>query len=500
MIHEPERTKPSDTALDTQRTGVTAANCMVATGHPLAARTAIRMLERGGSAVDAAIAADAILGVVEPMATGIGGDLLAMLVAPDGKPVTYNGTGRAPEALTADLVGALPGRKIPERHPLSTTTPGVVRGWFDLHQRYGRLPMAELLAPAIEVAEAGFAVGPICAREWKLFEPVLRSDPVSAVLYRAGNTPADGARFANPELAAVLRAIAAGGPAAFYEGEPARAAARTSRARGGVLAEGDFARHTGHFDTPLSATFRGLTVLECPPNTHGLAVLEALSELDTLPLDPAGPATTLAAVRAVGRGLAKAREIVADPAGNTVCTVVVDRDGLAVTLMSSVFKRFGSGIGVPGCGFVLQNRGSGFSAPGHINGPAPGKRPYHTVVPAAALKDGRFYAGFGVVGGAMQPQGHVQLLLRLAAWGEPLQAAIDAPRWRLESDTALAIEAGTPAPIVEALRAAGYADPRDGGELGGRSDFGGAQMVMRAPDGSLLGGSDKRKDGMALGA
>lgn len=483
-----------------QQAGVRAANCMVATGHPLAAGTAIRVLEGGGSAVDAAIAADAILGVVEPMATGIGGDILAMLVEPGGKATTYNGTGRAPMAMTADLTAGLPGGRIPERHPLSTTTPGVVRGWFDLHQRYGRLPMADLLAAAIGIAGAGFAVGPICAREWRLFEPVLQSDPTSAVLYRAGRTPIAGERFNNPELAAVLRAIAADGPAAFYEGEPARAAAQASRLRGGVLAESDFVRHTGSFDTPLSAQFRGLTVLECPPNTHGLAVLEALAELDPLPLDPEDPQTTVAAVRAVGRGLATARQVVADPAGNTVCTVVVDRDGLAVTLMSSVFKRFGSGIGVPGCGFVLQNRGSGFSTPGHVNGPAPGKRPYHTVVPAAALSNGRFHAGFGVVGGAMQPQGHVQLLMRLAAWGQPLQAAIDAPRWRLESENALAVEAGTPERIARALRAAGYADPRDGGELGGRSDFGGAQIVMRAPDGGLIGGSDKRKDGMALGA
>ena len=177
--------------------------------------------------------------------------------------------------------------------------------------------------------------------------------------------------------------------------------------------------------------------------------------------------------------------------------MVVDADGLAISLMSSIFKRFGSGIAVPGCGFVLQNRGFGFSAPGHINGPAPGKRPYHTVVPGAALKDGRFHAAFGVVGGAMQPQGQVQLLLRIAAWGEAPQAALDAPRWRLESDTALAIEAGMPSPVVAALRAAGYTDPVGSGELGGRSDFGGAQWVMRDADGGLIGASDKRKDGLA---
>jgi gamma-glutamyltranspeptidase/glutathione hydrolase len=471
---------------------------MVATGHPFAAETALAILDHGGSAVDAAIAADAILGVVEPMATGIGGDLLAMIVQPNGEALTYNGTGRAPLALDPAMVEALPDRRIPDRHPLSVTTPGAVRGWFDLHARYGRIEIAELLAPAIRLAAEGFAVGPIAAREWNFFAPMIGKDPVCAELYRAGNPPAAGETFANPEVAAVLRAIAAEGPAAFYEGPPARAAAHASRESGGVLSEGDFAAHRGNFDTPLSTTFRGLTVLECPPNTHGRAVLDALDILGPLALDPADPETTVTAVRAVRQGMVRASKTVADPAGNTVCTAIVDRDGLGLTLMSSVFKRFGSAIGVPGHGFVLQNRGSGFAEPGHINGPAPGKRAYHTVIPAAALKDGALHAVFGVVGGAMQPQGHVQLLMRTAAWGEPLQAALDAPRWRLEGDL-LAIEEGTPPAIVAALRGAGFADAGSIGNIAGRSDFGGAQFVVRDRDGTILGASDKRKDGMALG-
>lgn len=480
--------------------GVRSATTMVATGHPLAARSAQNMLAAGGSAIDAAIAADAILGVVEPMATGIGGDLLAMLVEPDGKALSYNGTGRAPAALVADMVEKLPNRRIPERHPLAVTVPGAVRGWFDLHARYGRLPFSQLLAPAIALAGEGFAVAPVAAREWALFEPVIKVDPACAELYRAGNVPRQGERFANPELAAVLRSIAAEGPDAFYLGGPARQTSVANQAKGGVLAAEDFATHRGDFGEPLRRNFRGLTVLECPPNTHGVAVLDALEELDAHALDRDDPQTTLLMVEAMGRALARAKETVADPAGNTVCTVVVDRDGLSVTLMSSIFKRFGSGIAVPGCGFVLQNRGFGFSEPGHINGPGPAKRAYHTVVPAAALKDGRFHAGFGVVGGAMQPQGHVQMLVRLAAWGEELQAAMDAPRWRLEGAKALAIEPGTPDFITKALRDAGYTDPVGAGELGGRSDFGGAQFVMRDKSGGLVGASDKRKDGQALGA
>lgn len=479
--------------------GIRGERSMVATGHPLAAQAAVQMLREGGSAIDAAIAADAVLGVVEPMATGIGGDLLAMVVQGDGQTVSYNGTGRAPAAFTTDLVEALPGHRIPERHVLSVTTPGVVRGWHDLHQRYGRMPWKRLFHAAAAAAQ-GFAVAPVAAREWALFESVLRPDPVCARLYRAGAVPGPGDFFSNPELAALLTAIAHDGPDAFYRGIPATAAEKAVRSLGGVLSAPDFAVHHGNFCEPVSAIFRGLTVLECPPNTHGVAVLHALDELEPLALDPRDPHTMVAVVQSMGRAMRHAKKTVADPAGNTVCTVVVDQGGLAVTLMSSVFKRFGSGIAVPGCGFVLQNRGFGFSTPGHINGPGPSKRPYHTVVPGAALKDGRFHAGFGVVGGAMQPQGHVQLLLRIAAWGQPLQAAIDAPRWRLESDTALAIEAGMPSDIHRALRAAGYTEPAGVGELGGRSDFGGAQVVMRTSHGGLVGGSDRRKDGLALAA
>ncbi len=478
--------------------GVYSESAMVATGHPLAAEAAAGLLRAGGSAVDAAIAADAVLGVVEPMATGIGGDLLAMLVPPGQSARTYNGTGRSPAAFEASLLNGFPDARLPERHVHTITVPGVVRGWSDLHGCYGRLPWPRLFEAAIRAAREGFAVAPVAAREWALFEPVIAQDAAAALLYRAGAVPRAGERFTNPDLAAVLETVAQDGPDAFYLGHVAAAAGQASQVRGGVLAAGDFAAHRGHFDTPLSARFRGLDVLECPPNTHGLAVLHALQALEPLPLDPRDPQTTVAMVDRMGEAMAHARKVVADPAGNTVCTVVVDAQGLAITLMSSVFKRFGSGIGVPGCGFVLQNRGFGFAAPGHINGAGPSRRPYHTVVPAAALKDGVFHAGFGVVGGAMQPQGHVQLLTRVAAWGEPLQQAIDAPRWRLEGGKALAVEAGTRADVEQALRRAGYTEPQGVGELGGRSDFGGAQFVMRTPDGRLLGGSDRRKDGVAL--
>lgn len=478
--------------------GVVGRDAMVATGHPLAARAAQAQLKAGGSAVDAAIAADAVLGVVEPMATGIGGDLLAMLVLPDGKPLCYNGTGRAPRALTAQRIAELPQQKIPERHVYSITTPGVVQGWHDLHQRFGRRPWRGLFADAIALAREGFAVAPVASREWALFEPVIARTPEAATLYRAGQVPKAGEHFENPALARLLQEVAEQGPAAFYRGRIPQAVAQLMQRYGGLLAEADFAAHQGNFCEPVTATFRGVQVHECPPNTHGVAVLHALSALDTQELQLDTPATMVAMVDAMQEAMEHAKQTVADPAGNTVCTTVVDADGFAITLMSSVFKRFGSGFAVPEGGFALQNRGHGFSQPGHINGPAPGKRPYHTVVPGAATQGGKLLGVFGVVGGAMQPQGQVQLLCRMLAGGEAPQAALDQPRWRLEGQRVLAIEAGTSEPVIQALRAAGYLDPGSAGELGGRSDFGGAQFIMRLPDGRLCGASDKRKDGMAL--
>lgn len=478
--------------------GVIGSQAMIATGHPLAAQAAREQLLLGGSAVDAAIAADAVLGVVEPMATGIGGDLLAMLVPTNGGAISYNGTGRAPRALTAELVSKLPQQKIPERHPYSVTVPGVVQGWFDLHQRYGKRPWRALLQHAIDHARNGFAVAPVAAREWALFQPVIARTPEAAELYLADQVPEAGDFFKNPALAQLLEDIALHGPKAFYEGRIPEAIEQTMQRHGGVIAANDLKQHSGHFCTPVSTRFRGVDIHECPPNTHGTSVLHALSALEQQTLVMDTPNTMIAMVNAMQDAMEHAKKTVADPAGNTVCTTVVDAEGFAITLMSSVFKRFGSGFVVTEGGFALQNRGHGFSEPGHINGPASGKRPYHTVVPGAATREGRFAAAFGVVGGAMQPQGQVQLLCRIFAAQEPPQAALDKPRWRLEGQRVLAIEQGTSDAVTQALRDAGYKDPGSMGELGGRSDFGGAQFILRLPDGRLCGASDKRKDGLAL--
>ena len=467
----------------------------VSTGNSYAAKAAERMLALGGSAVDAAIAADAVMGVVEPMATSIGGDVLAMVVETNGTVQAYNGTGRSPASLQEDDVLQFANHRIPERHPFSVTTPGAVRGWHDLHQRYGNLPWQQLFEDAIHLAENGFAVAEVAAREWKIFDFVLHVDPHCAQLYRAGNTPVAGERFANLRLAALLGEIAQHGYQAFYEGEIPQAAENAMKRVGGRLQASDFAAHEGYFCEPLQADVGEVSLYQCPPNTHGCAVLDALT---ALPLKPSSDRTEdeLDVIAATADALSHAAKTVCDSGGNTVCTVVVDTSGLAITLMSSIFKRFGSGFVVPEGGFVLQNRGFGFAEPGHCNSAAPSKRPYHTVVPGAATREGRFYMGLGVVGGLMQPQGQIQILNRVLRWQEPLDKAVFAPRWRLEPGHTLAIEKGTAQPLADAFRQHGYGEPAAGvGDLAGRSDFGGAQVVMRTVEGQLWAVSDSRKDG-----
>ena len=469
----------------------------ISTGNRYAALAAERILEVGGTAVDAAIAADAVMGVVEPMATSIGGDVLAMVVEPDGHVQAYNGTGRSPAAMREEHVLQFKGHRIPERHPFSVTTPGAVRGWYDLHERYGKLAWHQLFNDAIRLAQEGFEVAEVAAREWKIFEFVLHTDPNCAALYRAGNPPQAGERFRNPALAALLHRIAQEGWEAFYQGAIPDAAEAAMKKVGGLLRASDFAAHQGNFCDALSTDVAGVTLYQCPPNTHGCAILDALSIVGDVPASDR-LADELQVIAATSTALAQAAKTVCDSGGNTVCTVIVDSSGLAITLMSSIFKRFGSAYVVPEGGFVLQNRGFGFAEPGHCNGPASSKRPYHTVVPGAVTKDGQFYMGMGVVGGLMQPQGQIQILNRVLRWNEPLDQAVFAPRWRLEPGNTLAIEGGTPDEAAATYRAKGYGEPAAGvGDLAGRSDFGGAQVVMRLSSGELWAVSDSRKDGVA---
>lgn len=471
----------------------------ISTGNPLAALTAKKILEKGGSAIDAAIAADAVMGVIEPMATSVGGDVLAIIVEPDQPVLAYNGTGRSPEKLTTELVAQLTNQRIPERHPYSITTPGAVRGWHDLHQRYGKVAWADLFTDAIHYARNGFAVAQVAAREWEVFDFVLHNDPHCAQLYRAGNPPKAGEIYANFELASTLERIANEGWQAFYYGDIAEKTEIAMAAIGGLLSAEDLANHTGHFCEPLSLKHKDLTLYQCPPNTHGIAILDALSATSWGPSSISCTSDVLALVKATRDALEKASHTVHDSGGNTVCTVIVDKSGMAITLMSSIFKRFGSAYVVPKAGFVLQNRGFGFAEPGHVNGPAPRKRPYHTVVPSAITKNDQFHLGLGVVGGLMQPQGQIQIMHHLLRQGMPLDEAIAAPRWRLEGRNYLALEDSMSSDLQQTLRAAGYERPPQGvGDLAGRSDFGGAQAVQRLNDGSLWAVSDHRKDGAAI--
>lgn len=471
----------------------------VSTGNPLAASAAKKILEKGGSVVDAAIAADAVMGVVEPMATSIGGDLLAIIVEPDRPVLAYNGTGRSPEKLKAELVADLPNQRIPERHPYSITTPGAVKGWHDLHQRYGNLPWMELFEDAIFYARYGFPVAPVAAREWSIFDFVLHNDPYCAQLYKAGNSPKSGEIYNNPDLANTLERIAIKGWEAFYYGEIPEKIETAMTTIAGLLSAKDLANHAGYFCEPLSLKHQELTIYQCPPNTHGVAILDTLETTSWDTSSSSFTSDTLSLIKATQQALEKASHTVYDSGGNTVCTVIVDNSGMAITLMSSIFKRFGSAYVVPGAGFVLQNRGFGFAEPGHVNGPAPYKRPYHTVVPGAVTKNNQFYLGLGVVGGLMQPQGQVQIMHQLLRHGATLDKAISAPRWRLEGGNYLALESTMPEHLQQALRNAGYERPPEGvGELAGRSDFGGAQAVQRTANGDLWAVSDHRKDGVAI--
>ena len=473
-------------------------NWAISTGNALAAHAAKRILTKGGSAIDAAIAADAVMGVVEPMATSIGGDVLAIVVEPNNAPIAYNGTGRSPALLTTDKVSLLPNQRIPERHPYSITTPGAVRGWHDLHQRYGQLEWKTLFTDAIYHAAKGFNVAEVSAREWKLFDFVLHVDPHCAQLYQAGNTPKKGQIYQNPDLAHTLERIANEGYKAFYEGNIPHQAEQAMLDVGGLLRASDFALHEGFFCAPIQLERADYTFYQCPPNTHGCAILNALAAMPWQLSEPS-LSDSLALIEATQDALQDAAKTVHDSGGNTVCTVIVDANGMAVTLMSSIFKRFGAGYVVPGAGFVLQNRGFGFAQPGHLNGPAPRKRPYHTVVPGAVTKAGQFHLGLGVVGGLMQPQGQIQIMHQLFRQGIPLDQAIANPRWRIEGDHLLALESSMNESLQASIRAAGYNAPPQGvGDVAGRSDFGGAQAVQRLDSGELWAVSDQRKDGAAL--
>ncbi len=533
-----------DFAFDSRRSAVMARRGMVATSHPLAAQAGLRMLMQGGTAADAAVAAAAVLNVVEAASTGIGGDCFALYYdARAGAVSALNGSGRAPHALSIDWLAAQGIRgAIPERSAHAVTVPGAARAWEDLLKRHGRMTLREALADAIHYAEAGFPVSPVYAAAWSAPQvQALLSASAHAEDYRVKPRPGQLVRL--PALARTLRAVAEGGADAFYQGEIADAIVTTLSEHGGVMTHEDLRQHTSTWGEPISVDYRGCQVLEHPPNGQGLAALIALNILAGFPPSEQSadsPERIHIMVEAMRCAFADVRQHVADPAhyaapvdyllsaayaaqrrgqiqldqampppsygmpqasSDTVYLCAVDEEGNACSFINSLYMGFGSGIVARGTGVFLQNRGANFVLDAaHPNALAGGKRPYHTIIPGMILKEGAFYATFGVMGGFMQPQGHVQVVSALLDDGLDPQRALDRPRWCLEAGTAdstLALEEGLPVATMAALASRGHrVRPVVGLD---RALFGCGQIITRDAEGVLTGGSDPRKDGLAVG-
>lgn len=517
---------------NSRRSPVLARRGVVATAQPLASLAGMRMLLRGGNAVDAAVAAAAVLGVTEPFQTGLGGDAFALIhVAATGGVHCLNASGPAPRAATLEHYCARGLTAVPTQGPLSWTVPGCVDGWCQMLARHGTMPLAEVLVPAIEYARDGFALAPGDATQWAQSEALLQAHPgARRLLLLDGRAPRAGDIIVQRELAATLTALAEGGRDAFYGGPVADRLVRFSEASGGLLTHADLAGYRAEWQQPISVAYRGHRILECPPNGQGVAALLALravENVDFRAMDRSGPLCWHLLIEAIKHGLTEAAAHVADPrffdvdfdallarvpdmlprsaslpaelpppASDTVYLAVVDASGNAVSFINSVYGDFGSGWAVGDLGFVLQNRASGFSLdPLHPNRLEPGKRPYHTIMPAMALRDGKPSFVFGITGGFMQPQGHLQLLVSLLDHGMDVQSAIDLPRFWWEADRRVVVEDGLPDATYAGLADLGHDVVRRAGHRG----FGGAQIIAIRPDGVRIAGSEPRHDGCAVG-
>jgi len=520
----------------TGRSTVYAPHGMVATSQPLASSAALGVLREGGNAFDAAVAASAVLSLVEPHMTGLGGDLFALFWSADeGRLIGLDASGRAGALMTPERILADGFDDVPYQGPGSVTVPGAIAGWAALNEEYGALPLARVLAPAIALAREGFPVSPIIARQWAAEEDLLRDDPgATAVFLPGGSPPAAGEWFTNPDLARSLSLVAEQGPGVLYGGELGRRIVDGLRPMGGYLTLEDLAAMEVEWVEPLSTDYRGWTVWELPPAGQGVAALQMLELLEPYDLAAMGHNSPeylhhlieakkiafadlahvadrdhleVAPDRLLDPDYLDERRALLDPerAGDqpepgdfatsteTVYLAVADAEGNMVSFIHSIYEYFGSGIVIPGTGFVLQNRGAGFTLEeGHPNRVAPGKRPFHTLIPGFLTRDGAPVAAFGVMGGSMQPQGHVQVVANMVDFGMDPQAAIDAARFRHRGGRRVAIENVTPG-LQRRLEAMGH-------EVVGWEDvaFGGGQMVMRLERG-WAGASDARKDGMAVG-
>jgi gamma-glutamyltranspeptidase/glutathione hydrolase len=518
------------------RSAAMAANGMVATSAPRATLAGLDVLRAGGNAMDAAIAAVAVQCVVEPQSTGIGGDCFVLYSKQGAPPVALNGSGRAPGKATVEWYAERQIQQIEVQTPHAVTVPGAVDAWCQLNSEYGSRPLAELLEPAAQAAEEGYIVTPRVAYDWARNQWKL-TDPMTAALFLpGGKTPSAGDRMRNPPLAATLRRIGRDGRAAFYEGAVMRDILGRLKSLGGLHEVEDFDAQRSEWVEPIHAGYRGYEVYECPPNGQGLAALMILRQLEGFLLgdDSLSEADRLHLLAEATKSAYRVRdEYIADPAqvavdvdgflsdawaerarreirldrvlpGNdwhggtlhqdTVYLCAVDRDGNAVSFINSLFSSFGSGIVAPESGVLLQNRGSGFrTIPGHPNAIAPRKRPFHTIIPAMLVKDGRAVMPFGVMGGQYQAVGHAHVAHRMIDRGFDPQQAAEAPRI-FATRGKLQVERAVPEPIVADLA-------RRGHDIDVRNvPLGGCQAIWIDWDrGVLTGGSEPRKDGLALG-
>jgi gamma-glutamyltranspeptidase/glutathione hydrolase len=516
------------------RSPVIACDGMAATSHPLASLAAIDVLRAGGNAVDAAVTASAVLCVVEPQSTGIGGDCYCLVSQP-GKPVWgYNGSGRAGAKASIEALLAQ-GIKTIGTSIHAVTVPGAIDAWDAILKTHGRFGLDRALAPAIRYAEGGFPVASRIASAWSFVQPKLKADPGMSKHYLFdGATPKEGDVVKMPALAKTLNAIATKGARAFYEGEIAEDIVATIASRGSFLTLDDFVNHRGDVVEPISSNYRGLDLLEIPPNGQGLTalvMLNILENFDLKRLEPLGPerfhllletARMAYAVRdthiadadhmriavsaLLDKGFAKKLASKFDPARrsqfpkaptpgtDTVYLTVVDRDRMAVSFINSLYSNFGIGIGTERTGITLTNRGACFVVdPAHPNTFGPNKRPMHTIIPALGMRNGCCDYSFGVMGAHYQPMGHVQVVNNMLDFGMDVQQAIDAPRVFFEGEQTL-VERGIPAATVEGLKARGHdvhVTP---------TPWGGAQIInIDWRRGVLIAGSEPRKDGCALG-
>jgi gamma-glutamyltranspeptidase/glutathione hydrolase len=538
------------------RSEVFATHGMAATSQPLATQAALDVLKKGGSAVDAAIAANALLGLVEPTGNGIGGDLFAIVWDAKTKRLYgLNASGRSPRSLTLQHFRDQKLTKIPSHGPLPVTVPGTVDGWFELHGRFGKLPMKDLLAPAISYARDGFPVSELIAYYWGRAVPTLEKFPGFRETYLVdlpggGRAPRKGEVFRNPNLANTLEKIASGGRDAFYKGDIARTVEAYMKRNGGFLSYEDFAAHKSEWVDPVSTNYRGYDVWELPPNTQGIAALQMLNILEAYDLKSYGfgspehlhlfvEAKKLAfedrahlyadpefnkipVQRLISKEYAAERRKLINPKragrayepgvnpalqqGDTIYLTTADREGNMVSLIQSNYRGMGSGMTPDGLGFILQDRGEMFDLEeGRFNTYAPGKRPFHTIIPAFITKDGQPFLSFGVMGGATQPQGHAWIVLNIVDFGMSLQEAGDAARVlhegsseptgeRMTDGGRVLVESGIPYETVRALMDMGH---EVGFDLGG---YGGYQAIGWDPVQKVYAGaSESRKDGQAAG-